>query len=197
MTGKLALAVEIPNAVILLVVVLLVLVGGAVFLYNRLVRLRNLTREAWSGIDVQLNRRHDLVPNLVETVKRYGRHEQKLLSDVTRTRSQTISAEGVKAKESTENALSQALGRLFAVAEEYPDIKADTLYRKLQDELTEIEDHLQMARRYYNGSVREYNIRVESFPDNVVASVFGFAAADFFELETATARQAPRVEAEK
>ncbi len=196
MSGILALAVDIPNPLILAIVALLAV--GVVFfvLYNRLVRLLNLTREAWSGIDVQLKRRHNLVPNLVEIVKRYSSHERDLLTEVADTRSRTISAEGVKATESAENALSQALGRLFAVAEDFPDVKADSLYRKLQDELTEIEDHLQMARRYYNGTVREYNIRVESFPDNIVARLGGFAAAAFFELETVTAREAPKVEVE-
>ncbi|MHC4712576.1 MAG: LemA family protein [Planctomycetota bacterium] len=197
MSGVLALAVDIPNPLILAVVAVLAVAVAFFLLYNRLVRLLNLSREAWSGIDVQLKRRHNLIPNLVEIVKRYSSHEREVLTEVAATRSRTISAEGIKAKESAENALSQVLGRLFAIAEDYPDVKADDLYRKLQDELTEIEDHLQMARRYYNGAVREYNIRVESFPDNIVARLGGFAAADFFELETVTAREAPKVEVER
>jgi LemA protein len=162
--------------------------------FNRLVRERNLMREGWSGIDVQLKRRRNLVPNLVETVKAYGRHERELLTGVAEIRADGAGAEGVKEMEGRENVLTDQLKHLFALAEAYPDLKADRNYLTLQKQLADIEDQIQMARRYYNGAVRNYNIRVESFPSNLVARLFGFRLAEFFEIETATERAAPKVE---
>ncbi len=160
--------------------------------FNRLVRERNLMREGWSGIDVQLKRRRNLVPNLVETVKGYGGHERQTLTEVTALRAEAPG--DVRGTQDQENALTDQLKHLFAVAEAYPELKADRNYRRLQDLLAEIEDQIQMARRYYNGAVRNYNIRVEAFPSNAVARLFGFRQADFFQVETATDRAAPKVE---
>lgn len=178
---------------ILILIVAGLIVWGVV-IFNGLVRLRNLVREAWSGIDVQLKRRYDLIPSLVETVKGYGRHERSLFEQIADIRGRCISAEGVKRQGEAENALSKTLKTLFAVAEAYPDLKANRSYLALQKQLTEIEDRIQLARRYYNGTVRNLNIRVESFPPMLVARLFGFASRDFFEIEFATERAVPEVE---
>ena len=170
-----------------------IILWGAIT-FNVLVRHRNLVREAWSGIDVQLKRRANLIPNLVETVKGYSAHERRTLEEVTHARTAAESAGAVREREAGENALTQALKRLVALSEAYPDLKADQTFLSLHQELIEVEDHVQYARRYYNGTVRDYNIRVESFPSNMVAGVFGFAREEFFELETATERGAPKVE---
>ena len=163
--------------------------------FNRLVRVRYLVREGWSGVDVQLKRRQDLVPNIVETVKGYAGHERALLEKVTELRAgPPPDAEDLGPTQDRENALTDQLKRLFALAEAYPEIKADSSYLRLQGLLEEIEDQIQMARRYYNGAVREYNIRAESFPGNLVARLTGFRPAEFFQIETATARSAPMVE---
>ena len=181
----------------LVAVVAVAAVGLLVWLvvsFNRLVRERNLVAEGWSGIDVQLKRRHNLIPALVEVVKGYSRHERKLLTDIAELRSRSLSAERLKDREESENALTDQLKGLFALAEAYPQLKADRQFLRLAEQLSAIEDQLQMARRYYNGAVRNYNIRVESFPSNLVARLFGFKRAEFFQIETATERAAPKVE---
>jgi len=184
-----------PTEVLVFILVLVsALVVWTAIAFNRLVRARNLMREGWSGIDVQLRRRHNLVPNLVETVKAYGRHERELLVQITELRTETPRDEPLGETQNRENLLTDRLKRLFALAEAYPDLKADTNYLELQNLLTEIEDHLQMARRYYNGAVRDYNIRVESFPSNLAARLFRFRHGEFFQVETATERAAPQVE---
>ncbi len=155
--------------------VVLALLLWVVLTYNRLVKLRNMVREGWSGIDVQLKRRSTLIPNLVETVKGYVGHERNLLSEIADLRSRSERARHVSEKGEIETALSRTLGSLMAVAEGYPDLKAGTNFLELQKELTDIEDQIQMARRYYNGTVRTLNIAIESFPSNIVAGVFGFA----------------------
>ena len=165
---------------------LAVVVAVAIYLiaiYNRLVRQRNLVREGWSGIDVQLKRRTDLVPNLVAVVKAYAAHERSLFEQVAATRTSSIAADTVASQAAAERALQGALGRLLAVAETYPDLKANTNFLELQQQLAEIEDHLQMARRYYNGTVRNLNISIQSFPDVLVARPLGFREEQFFELE--------------
>lgn len=162
------------------------------WLYNRLVRNRNLVSEAWAGIDVQLTKRHDLVPNLVTTVKGYVKHESGTFEEVSRIRSDTQA--GVAETASQETALSRSLTRLFALAEDYPDLKASEGFQQLHSSLVEIEDHLQFARRYYNGAVRDNNNAVESFPSNLVAGIFGFKTAEFFEIEFASNRKAPAVD---
>jgi LemA protein len=176
-------------AVAVIVVVVIYIISA----YNNLVRHRNSTKEGWSGIDVQLRRRFDLIPNLVETVKAYAAHEKGIFEEVAAKRASSMSANTVADKVQAEKALSGALGRLFAVAEAYPDLKADANFRALQDELAGIEDQLQMARRYYNGTARELNNLVESFPSVLVASTFGFKKEPFFELGDPAAAAVPKV----
>ena len=163
-------------------------------IYNGLVRLRNLKEEGWSGIDVQLKRRHDLVDNLVNTVKGYMAHEREVLEEVARCRSQAGGARSVAETAKAEAGLAQALGRLFAVMENYPQLRATENVMHLQTTLTELEDTLQMARRYYNGTVRELNTKIEIFPSNLVANAFRFAKAEFFELDNVEEAAAPRVQ---
>jgi LemA protein len=176
---------------LLLIAALSFVLAGA-WMYNRLVRARNQVAEAWAGIDVQLQKRHELVPNLVATVRGYVAHEAGVLEEVTRIRNRR-GAE-VPALAGEETALSQSLGRLFALAEDYPDLKASEGFRQLHGNLVEVEDHLQYARRYYNGAVRINNNLVESFPTNLVAGLFGFGQAEFFEIEFASQRSAPDVD---
>ncbi|MCB2147241.1 MAG: LemA family protein [Deltaproteobacteria bacterium] len=164
-----------------------------VVLYNRLVRLRNMVREGWSGIDVQLKRRANLIPNLVETVKGYMGHERDLLEKVTELRSRSLKTGDLSEKQQVESRLTGGLARLFAVAEGYPELKANQNFQDLQQQLAEIEDQIQLARRYYNGTVRNLNIAIESFPGNLVAGWFAFQTADFFEIEAPADRAVPTV----
>lgn len=163
-------------------------------IYNRLVRLRALVREAWSGITVQLRRRADLVPNLVSTVKGYAAHERELLESVTAHRSDAISAKSVAETAQADAALSGMLGRLIAVAEAYPNLKADANFRQLQDELAETEDQLAGARRYYNATVRDLNAQIQSFPDVVLARPLGFTEQESYADADASIQTAPKVE---
>jgi LemA protein len=164
-----------------------------IVLYNRLVRLRNMVREGWSGIDVQLKRRANLIPNLVETVKGYMGHERDLLEKVTQLRSQSLQTGDLGEKQRVESALTGGLARLFAVAEGYPELKANQNFQDLQSQLSEIEDQIQLARRYYNGTVRNLNIAIESFPGNLVAGWFAFQTAEFFEIDDPGDRSVPKV----
>lgn len=179
----------------ILIVLLVAVAGYAIVTYNALVRLRQMVREAWSGIDVQLKRRADLIPNLIETVKGYATHERGVFEEVTqlRARAQAIPADDVAARGQVEGMLGQALGRLIAVAEAYPDLKANQNFAQLQTTLETIEGEIQMSRRYYNGSARDLNIKVESFPSNLVAGAFGFTKADYFEIENEADRAVPKV----
>lgn len=179
-------------AVLGLVVVIVVL--WAVIQYNSLVRLRNLVQESWRQIDVELQRRHDLIPNLVNTVKGYAAHEAGTLDAVTQARSvaaQPGASPATQAKH--ENVLTQALGRMFAVAEDYPDLKANQNFLELQQELTNTEDRLAAGRRFYNANVRAINTKTQTFPANLIASTFHFASEEYFEIEDPAARQAPNV----
>lgn len=164
-----------------------------ILLYNRLVRLRNRLREGWSGIEVQLKRRHDLIPSLVAIVKGYASHERAVLEEVTAERAAAASAVGSEAAQAAEEKLAGGVGRLFALVEAYPDLKADKNYRALMTELVHTEDELQYARRYYNGAARDLNNVVESFPGNIIANVFKFQKGTFFEVSSAAERMAPRV----
>ncbi|HNE89764.1 MAG: LemA family protein [Candidatus Nanopelagicales bacterium] len=155
----------------------------AALIYNRLVRLRNKVEEAWAQIDVQLQRRHDLIPNLVNTVKGYAAHEKSTLEEVTAARTAAVAAQGAEAAGKSEEALTAALGRLFALAENYPDLKADQNFRQLQEELSDTEDKVAFARQYYNDNVREWNTRIASVPDNLVAGLMRAQKAEYFELE--------------
>lgn len=180
----------------LVVVMVLVLIAGlwAAQVYNGLVRLRNLVQESWRQIDVELSRRHDLVPNLVETVKGYAAHEQQALDAVVEARA-AAAAPGspVPQQAVAEVALSSALGRLFAVAEAYPTLKANQNFLALQAELTETEDRVAAGRRFYNANVGELNTRIEAFPSSAFARVFGIQPAEYFEVMDVTVRQAPAV----
>jgi LemA protein len=167
----------------------------AIILYNGLVKARQMAEEAWSGIDVQLKRRADLVPNLVETVKGYATHERSTLEQVVelRNKAQSLPAGDVAARGAVENMLGQALGRVMAIAEAYPDLKANENFLELQRSLEGIEGEIQMARRYYNGSARELNIKVESFPSNLLAGPFGFSKKEYFEITNDADRALPPV----
>jgi LemA protein len=179
--------------------IIILIVAGvivyAIVLFNRLVNTGQMANEAWSGIDVQLTRRADLVPNLVEAVKGYAAHEKGLLEQVTdlRTRAQSMPRDDVEGRAQIESALSAGIARLFALAENYPDLKASTNFLELQQELSRLEGELQMARRYYNGAVRNLNILVQSVPSNIVARIFRFGMRNYFELADANERAVPRV----
>lgn len=180
----------------LVILAVIVLIGGyAVALYNGLVSKRQAVKEGWSGIDVQLKRRSDLIPNLLEAVKGYMSHEKGLLEEVTKLRTQAQAASNAPPHEraTIEGALSGALGRLMAVAEAYPDLKASQNFLDFQKALQEIEDEIQLSRRYYNGAVRNMNVAVESFPSNLVANQFGFGKEEYFEIEDPGERAVPKV----
>ena len=166
-----------------------------VFVYNGLVKARQMAEEAWSGIDVQLKRRADLIPNLIETVKGYAAHEKSTLEEVValRNRAQSVPEGDVAARAVAEGALSQALGRVFALAEAYPDLKANENFAELQGSLETIEGEIQMSRRYYNGAARDLNVKVESFPSNLIAGAFRFAKASYFEITNEADRAVPSV----
>lgn len=177
--------------IVLIVAVAVVL--WVILNYNRFVSFRNRAQEAWSDIDVQLKRRYDLIPNLVETVKGYAAHERELFERVTQARAQAMGAQTIKEKGEAENFLSSTLKSLFAVSENYPDLKASVNFLELQRELRDTEDKIQAARRFYNGNVRDLNIMVESFPANVIAGVFNFKKMEFFEIEEAVAKEPVKV----
>jgi LemA protein len=166
---------------------------GIIIIYNLFVRDKNLIREAWSGIDVQLKRRHNLIPNLVASVRGYSKHERDLFEEITEKRAKSTQIENVKEKATVEADLSGMIKNLFVVVEEYPDLKASKNFIDLQNQLVEIEDQLQYARRYYNGRVRNYNIRVESFPSNLIAGIFNYKQEEYFEITLATERKLPEV----
>lgn len=168
----------------------------AIFLYNSLVKKRQMVEEGWSGIDVQLKRRANLIPNLVKTVKGYASHEQETLNAVTEKRTEVtaLPKDDVAGRARAEGELSQALGRLIAVAEDYPDLKASQNFSDLHASLDEIEHAIQLARRYYNGAVRGLNVAVESFPSNLIANQFNFEKAEYFEIEDEADRAVPKVQ---
>ncbi len=170
-----------------------VIILWLIFIYNGLVKMRNRTNEAWSDIDVQLKRRYDLIPNLVETVKGYAKHERELFEKVTKARTAAMGAETVKEQEQAENMLTGALKSLFAVAENYPDLKASQNFLELQRELSDTENKIQAARRFYNGNVRDFNTKIQSFPNNLIAGMLGFKIRDFFELEEEAAKEPVKV----
>ncbi|WP_372594826.1 LemA family protein [Actinotalea sp.] len=184
-------------SIVLIVLLALALVVGLwlVATYNGFVRLRNLVQESWRQIDVELHRRHDLIPNLVETVKGYASHERAVFDEVTAARAAAASpGTGPAAQAAQENQLTSALGRLFAVAEAYPVLRASENYAQLQTELATTEDRIAAGRRFYNANVRTLNTKVETFPANLVAGAFGFTRAEYFEVEDAAVRAVPRVD---
>ncbi len=161
--------------------IIAVLVIWAIAVYNGLIRLKNRVDEAWSDIDVQLKRRYDLIPNLVSTVKGYAAHEKEVFEKVTEARTRAMGAQSAGDKAQAENMLSQTLKSLFAVAEAYPDLKANQNFLELQRELTDTEDKIQASRRFYNGNVRDFNTKIQVFPNNVFAGMLGFSPREFFE----------------
>lgn len=174
-------------AIWIVLAVIAVVVIALIAMYNGLVKANVRVDEAWSDISVQLKRRYDLIPNLVNTVKGYATHEKDVFENVTKTRSQAINATGVAEQAAAENQFQQALKSLFAVAEAYPDLKANDNYKQLQEELVDTEDKIQAARRFYNGSARDLNIKVKTFPTNIFAGMMGFKEREFFEVEEAEA----------
>lgn len=181
----------------LFLILIIGVVGAAIFalitIYNALITRKNRVEEAWSDIEVQMKRRYDLIPNLVETVKGYAAHEKGVLENVTKARNMAMGAKSLDEHRSAENMLTDTLKSLFAVAENYPDLKADKNFLELQRELSDTENKIQAARRFYNSNVRDYNIMIESFPTNVVAGYFRFEKKEFFDLEEEAARQPVKV----
>jgi LemA protein len=182
------------TVLIIVIVVLIVLaVIYTIATFNGLIKLQNRADEGFSDIDVQLKRRHDLIPNLVETVKGYAAHERQTLENVTAARAAAVAATGPEAQAQAENQLTGALRQLFAVAENYPDLKASQNFLELQNEITDTEDKIQAARRFYNMTVRDLNIKVQSFPPSVIANARGIGKREFFELDEPADREVPQV----
>lgn len=178
---------------LIILIVIIIVAAWLMMIYNGLIKLKNRTDEAWSDIDVQLKRRYDLIPNLVNTVKGYAKHERELFEKVTEARARAIGAKNPKEQAEAENMLSGTLKSLFAVAENYPDLKANQNFLELQRELTDTEDKIQAARRFFNGNVRDFNTKIQVFPNNLVASMLGFKRYEFFEAE-GEAKESVKVE---
>jgi len=185
---------EVLIVIWILPIAVVLLVFWVIGLYNTLVQLRKRCDNGWAQIDVQLKRRYDLIPNLVETAKGYLKHEREVLENVTKARQQAINASGVKDQAQAENFLSQTLRSLFAVVENYPDLKANQNMLAVQEELVSTENKISFARQHYNDTVMRYNTRTEVFPSSIVANMFGFSEREFFELEDAAQREAPKVD---
>ena len=179
---------------IVLIVIAVVLVGIVIGLYNKLVRLRNRAENAWAQVDVQLRRRYDLIPNLVEAVKGYAAHERQTFEEVTKARTAAQQAQGVQEQAQAENLLTQAIGRLFAVAEAYPELRATENFQQLQAQLADTEQKIAISRQVYNDAVLTYDNALETVPTNIVAGVFNFEPRQYFEVEDPAAREAPRVQ---
>jgi LemA protein len=179
---------------IIVLVILVVLVLWVVGMYNGLVRLRNQVKNAWSQIDVQLKRRHDLIPNLIETAKGYMKHERDTLDSVTKARTQAVEAKGVANQAKAEGELNNAISRFMLVVENYPDLKASQNFLSLQEELASTENKVGFSRQFYNDQVLAFNVKIESVPSNIIANMFGFKQAEFFEIEEPTEREVPKVE---
>ena len=179
---------------VILLVILLIIIFWIAAMYNGLVRLRNQVKNAWSQIDVQLKRRHDLIPNLVETAKGYMKHERETLDSITKARSQAVEASGVADQAKAEGELNNALSRFMLVVENYPDLKASQNFLALQEELSSTENKVGFARQFYNDQVQTFNIKIESVPTNIIAGMFNFKQAEFFEIETPAEREAPKVQ---
>ena len=177
----------------IILAILAVVFVWIVFIYNNLVKFKNRAQEAWADIDVQLKRRYNLIPNLVEAVKGYAAHEKEIFTKIAEARAKAMGAKDIKERGQAENALSQTLKSLFAVSESYPDLKASTNFLELQRELRDTEDKVQAARRFYNGNVRDLNIKLESFPANLIVGILGFKKMDLFELTEPGEREVPKV----
>lgn len=182
------------NAGAIILIVLILLIVYVIMMYNKLVRLKNRAQEGASDIEVQLKRRHDLIPNLIETVKGYATHEKGVFEKVTIARTQAMSSQNLPAKAENENVLSATLKSLFAVAENYPDLKANANFMELQRELSDTEDKIQAARRFYNGVVRDFNTALQTFPMNIMAGTFNFTPREFFEVDSPEDKKVPNVD---
>ena len=182
------------NFLYIILIIAAVIVFWAIIAFNRFIALINRAKEAWSDIEVQLKRRYNLIPNLVETVKGYAVHERELFEKVTEARTRAMGAQTMDEHSKAENVLSSTLKSLFAVSENYPQLKASENFLELQRELRDTEDKIQAARRFYNGNVRDLNIKIESFPARIIASLFNFKKMDLFEIEEAAAREPVKVE---
>jgi len=178
----------------LILIVIIAIIFWLIAVYNGLIKSKLRTDEAWADIDVQLKRRYDLIPNLVETVKAYAAHEKEVFEKVTAARSQAMQAQTLDEKGKAENMLSSTLKSLFAVAENYPDLKASQNFLELQTELSDTENKIQAARRFYNGNVRDFNIKLQVFPTNMIAGMLGFKVREFFQVENEQEREAPKVQ---
>jgi len=181
-------------ALIIVLVILVILIFWVVGMYNGLVRLRNQVKNAWSQIDVQLKRRHDLIPNLVETAKGYMKHERETLDSITQARSHAVEASGVADQAKAEGELNNALSKFMLVVENYPDLKASQNFLSLQEELSSTENKVGFARQFYNDQVQTFNTKIESVPSNIIAGMFNFKQAEFFEIEAPAEREAPKVQ---
>lgn len=183
-----------PTIAIIILAIAVVLVAWGVGIYNSLITLKNRVKEAWSDIDVQLKRRYDLIPNLIETVKGYMQHEASVFTKVTEARSMAMQATGTADKAKAENVLSESLKSLFAVAEGYPELKASQNFSQLQDEIADTENKIQASRRFYNGQVRDFNTKIQVFPNNFFANLMHFTAFDFFEIENKEEKENVKVQ---
>jgi len=179
---------------IIVLAILVIFIFWVVGMYNGLVRLRNQVKNAWSQIDVQLKRRHDLIPNLVETAKGYMKHERETLDSITQARSHAVEASGVADQAKAEGELNNALSKFMIVVENYPDLKASQNFLSLQEELSSTENKVGFARQFYNDQVQTFNTKIESVPSNIIAGMFNFKQAEFFEIETPAEREAPKVQ---
>lgn len=177
----------------IIIVTAVVLILWLVLTYNGLVRRRYRVKEAWADIDIQLKRRYDLIPNLVETVKGYAAHEKESFEKVTQARAAALGAQTIHEKETAENVLTSALKSIFAIAEAYPQLRAVESFTKLQEELSDTENKIQAARRFYNGNVMELNTKIETFPTNLIAGIFGFKKEEFFQLQQEEAKEPVKV----
>ena len=180
-------------ALIIIIIILAIVILSFIGIYNSLVRLRNQVKNAWSQIDVQLKRRHDLIPNLIETAKGYMKHEQDTLKGITEARSQAMKANTVQEKADAESALNGAMSQFYVVVENYPDLKANQNFLALQEELTTTENKIAFSRQNYNDQVLFFNNKIQMFPSNIVAGMFSFKEETFFELENAAEREVPKV----
>ncbi|MFA9407619.1 MAG: LemA family protein [Candidatus Dadabacteria bacterium] len=179
---------------LIIIAIIVIIAFAAVGIYNGLIKLRNTSEQAWSDVDVQLKRRYDLIPNLVETVKGYASHEKETFEKVVQARNQAMGASSPGEKAQAENFLQSTLKSLFALAEAYPELKANQNFLDLQDELSNIEEQIQLARRYYNAVVRDLNTKIESVPSNIVANMFHFEKREYFELDSEEQRETPKVD---
>lgn len=178
---------------IVILIILGVLVLWLIGIFNTLVKMKNRVDESWSDIDVQLKRRYDLIPNLIETVKGYAKHESSVFEKVTQARASAMGAQGAHDKAVAENMLTSTLKSLFAVSEAYPELKASENFKALQDELSDTENKIMASRRFYNGNVRDFNTKIQVFPNNMVSNMLGFSQREFFEVEDEAQKQTPKV----